>query len=531
MSDGYIVEADLRRVPALWPEVVIVGGGVAGLSAALAAADAGAQAAVLVKQSMTDSNTFHAQGGIAVAVAPGDSVGKHVEDTLAAGADLCREEAVRSIIADGPERLHDLLEWGAIFDRDGAGLAFGREGAHSFRRIVHAAGDQTGRELVRVLQARVEAHPRVSVLQNTFSVDLLHSGGAVWGVLAVDASGGLLAVYARATVLATGGVGAVYRESTNPEVASGDGIAMAARAGALLEDLEFVQFHPTTLYMAGVKRHLISEAVRGEGAYLLNTRRERFMGAYHSLNELAPRDIVSRAILSEMSRTNSPHVYLDLRHIQPQRVLSRFPGIAATCSNYGLDITKDLVPVRPAAHYFMGGIRTDMEGRTNVERLFACGECACTGLHGANRLASNSLLEGLVMGRRAGLAAVGLSDPGRFPLKSIGPDERPVDIELDVADMAASLRSLMWRQVGIIRSGDELASALRALHYWRRYVLRCRSAERGVFVLRNMLTVAVLMSAAAFQRGESRGAHYRTDFPNALDEWRIHQTFALKDVL
>ncbi|MBN1808240.1 MAG: L-aspartate oxidase [Planctomycetes bacterium] len=530
MNRGYIYHAELRKVPALWPEVLVVGSGVAGLSAAIAAADGGAQVMVLAKGTVRDSNTYHAQGGIAVVLGEGDSIEKHVNDTLEAGAGLCAAAAVESIVGEGPERVNELISWGANFDSENGRLMVGQEGAHSARRILHAEGDRTGMEIQRALSERAGRHPQITVLESVFALDLLHDEGGVWGVIAMDSMGDLLAVYARAVILATGGIGHVYRESTNPDTATGDGIAMAARAGAVLEDMEFVQFHPTTLYLAGVRRHLISEAVRGEGAYLVNTYRERFMPGYDRNAELAPRDVVSRAILSEMKRTNSPHVYLDMRHLAPELVLKRFPNIAATCARYRLDITKDLVPVRPAAHYFMGGIKTDLSGRTSMARLLACGECAATELHGANRLASNSLLEGLVMGSRAGRQACGMADPGRFPRNVVGEQKPDGDAELVNEDMEASLRAMMWRQVGMVRNGEPLASADRALRYWWRYVDSVPVHTAADVTLRNMLTVARFITHAALLREESRGAHYRTDFPKTSEEWRRHQCFRVEDV-
>src|SRR5947209_5657045 len=382
-------------------DFIVVGGGIAGLRAAIGLAEAG-RVLVVTKQEVTESNTQYAQGGIAVALSDDDEVELHLQDTIDAGDGLVNIEAARVLVEEGPERIQELISWGAEFDRSGSSLTFTREAAHSRSRILHAHGDSTGREIGRALIAHARNIPQISFTEFEFTTDLCLDGDHVTGVAMLAADGTLKSVRARAVLLATGGAGRVYSDTTNPSVATGDGIAMAHRAGAAISDMEFFQFHPTALSLPSAPRFLLSEALRGEGALLLNPMRERFMPRYHPKAELAPRDVVARAIVQEIEASSlTPAVaYLDLRHLNPAELRERFPRIYATCKQYGVDITSDLVPVRPAAHYLMGGIRTDLDGRSTVRGLYAAGETACTGVHGANRLASNSLLEGLVFGAR-----------------------------------------------------------------------------------------------------------------------------------
>ena len=516
----YLMQTDLTRVPAFTPDVLVIGGGIAGLSAALAAAEH-CQVMVITKRQRSQSNTFYAQGGIAAALGVGDGPEQHLRDTLTAGAGLCDEAAVRKLVSDGIERVRELLAWGARFDLDADQKPkLTTEGGHSRRRVLHAAGDATGQELQRALLARLDALDTIDVLENCFSVDLLHDDGVVYGALVLNDRGDRLRILAQATVLVTGGAGQLYRETTNPEIATGDGLAMALRAGARLANIEFVQFHPTTLYIAGAPRFLISEAVRGEGALLLAADGTRFMPQQHELAELAPRDVVSVAISREMQRTDAPFVYLDLKPIGAAKVRERFPTILQTCAKFGLDITRDRIPVRPSAHYMMGGIQTTLRGETNVERLFAAGECACTGVHGANRLASNSLLEGLVFGREAGRAAaeLALDGPVKFKPRRIGGDDRrSSSAPIDIGDVTRSLKHLLWRAAGVFRDHDSLSQAEDTLRFWRRYVLGAEFTDPRDLELQNMIFIAGLLLRAALLRTESRGAHRRSDFPDTDD--------------
>jgi L-aspartate oxidase len=496
---------------------------VAGLRAAQEAAHYG-DVLLVTKDRLEESNTYYAQGGVAAALAKDDSPEKHVQDTLRVGQGLCDEPVVRSVLEEAPERVRELVDWGAPFDRDGEALALTKEGGHSRRRIVHARGDATGEAIEVTLARRVRETQEIRVVEQAFCLDLITDADACVGAIILDARWGKMCIAARRTVLATGGAGNLFRETTNASVVTGDGLAMAFRAGAALRDLEFMQFHPTTLYLAGASRALISEAVRGEGGYLVNKAGERFMVGVHPDAELAPRDVVSRGALREMTRTGATCVYLDLRHLGDRKLAKRFPGIRDLCAQFDIDIARDLIPVRPSAHYFVGGVAVDLEGRATVRDLFACGEVASTGLHGANRLGSNSLVEGLVYGRRAGRAAG--EDAAREPGDQLRLRESPSRPHartepLNVSDVRNSLRALMWRQVGIERDGDEMEDAGRMLSFWCRYVMDHEFGDPAGWELQNMLTVATLMARSALLRRESRGVHYRRDFPESNDaEWR-----------
>ncbi|MCX7804234.1 MAG: L-aspartate oxidase [Planctomycetota bacterium] len=528
MREIFLVDVDLRRVPSLATDVLVIGSGIAALEAALAAAET-ASVLIITKAAPEESNTFYAQGGVAASLSPDDDPAKHIQDTLTAGVGLCDEAAVRKMVIEGRERIRELMAWGVPFDRDDRGdIALTIEGGHSSRRVLHADGDATGKVIERTALSRVAAHPNITLMPGVFAVDLLHHERVCYGAVAMETGEGsrrLLRIEARATVMATGGACCIYRETTNPEVATGDGMAMAYRAGATLADMEFVQMHPTTLYLAGARRFLISEAVRGEGAVLVNRRGERFMEKAHPLKDLAPRDVVCRAIMEEMARSGEPNVFLDLSPIPPERIRERFPNIMALCAQYGLDITRDRIPVRPAAHYFMGGVRTGLDAATDVGRLLACGEVACVGVHGANRLASNSLLEGLVFGREAGVNAARIArepQPG-FPERAVRRRFEHKRIPLDVEDVRRSLRSLVSRACGIYRDGESLANAIRMLDFWQQYVYAEEFASPSGFELQNMLQVAQLVARCALAREESRGAHQRREFP-ATDNarWKRH---------
>jgi L-aspartate oxidase len=452
----------------------------------------------------------------------------HVQDTLTAGGTLCDRDIVELVVKQAPDCIRELISWGTQFDKESGELMLGREGGHSHHRIVHALGDATGREIMRAVIAWVGRLRNVTIRENTFTLDLLTSDNFCQGALVADQHGQKTLVWAKQTILCTGGTGQVYRESTNPAVSTGDGHALAYRAGAELRDMEFMQFHPTVLYIAGSSRSLITEAVRGEGAFLVDRNGERFMPSYDERAELAPRDIVSQAIVNEMEKTRHPCVYLDLGHLDPNFVRSRFPGINAMCAKFGIDITHDLIPVRPGAHYMIGGVTVDDCGRTTLPGLLAAGEVTSTGLHGANRLASNSLLESLVYGSRAGKqasdAAAQTSDTFQgLPLENPSVEE-PED-PLDVADISNSLKSLMWRSAGVRRSRDSLDEARGTIDNWCRYVLDRQFDDSRGWELQNMLAVARIMVQAALQREESRGVHLRTDFPDLDDGWQRHVCF------
>jgi L-aspartate oxidase len=492
-------------------EFIVIGSGIAGLRAAVELGQAGS-VLILTKDELTESSTRYAQGGVAVALSDDDEISLHVEDTLRAGAGLCDPEAVRVLAEEGPHYVQELIRWGCRFDRVGDRLAFGHEAAHSRRRIVHARGDATGREIVRTLLDRLRDLPRVEIVPHAFALRLLVHEGQCAGVQYVDVRARTShTVRARAVILATGGAGHLYAQTTNPDVVTGEGMAMAYEAGALLGDMEFVQFHPTALHQEGAPRFLLSEALRGEGGILRNRFGERFLPRYHEQAELAPRDIVARAIMSELHRTQAACVYLDLTHLPAHFLRARFPRIYETCRRYGLDMTREWIPVSPAAHYFMGGVRTDLEGRTGIVGLFAAGEVSCTGVHGANRLASNSLLEGLVFGARAARRALSTAPS---PIPATWPELNPQEALIQ-EEIAGRIRTLMWEAVGLIRQGDALRAAVEELERLR--------AAASTLATRHMATVAWLVARAALFREESRGAHFRTDFP-APDEarWRCH---------
>lgn len=508
--------------------MVIIGGGLAGLRAAIAVAPE-LSVLVITKHSVDQSSSQNAQGGIAGVLDPDDCFKDHIADTLAAGGALCDERVVEMVVREAPDRIRELIEWGTRFDREAGELVLGREGGHGRPRVAHALGDATGKEVMRAVVERTRRLRNVEMWENAFTLDLLVHEGACRGALISHECLGRMLVWAKQTILCTGGAGQLYRETTNPAVATGDGHALAYRAGAELRDMEFMQFHPTVLYVAGSARSLITEAIRGEGAWLIDRHGNRFMPDYDSREELAPRDVVSQAIVSQMEKTQHPNVYLTLSHLNSEFVRHRFPGITATCAKFGIDITRDKIPVRPGAHYMIGGVTVDSEGRTTLPGLWAAGEVTSSGLHGANRLASNSLLEGLVYGARAGRgasrAAAEMPDDFRaLPLENATRDE--TGEPLDLPDIRNSLKSLMWRAAGVRRNGRQLAEALEMIDRWQRYVLVRQFFDEQGWELQNMLTVAQMMIRAALAREESRGVHFRTDFPKPdEDRWRQRLAF------
>jgi len=511
----YLVAFHPKRIPHHFVDVLIVGGGIAGLRAAMAV-DPRLSALIITKDRLNESSSAYAQGGIAGVLAPEDQFESHVADTLIAGAELCDPEIVEMVIREAPGHIRELIEWGTVFDREAGVLTLGREGGHSHHRIVHALGDATGKEVMRAMIFRAREELDTQIWENTFTIDLLTHKEECRGALVWNKYHGKTYVWAKQTILCTGGAGQIYRETTNPLVATGDGHAIAYRAGAELLDMEFMQFHPTVLYIAGSSRTLITEAVRGEGALLVNAAGERFMPAYDERAELAPRDIVSRAIVDQMHKTRHPCVYLDLAPLGAELTRKRFPGIAKSCAEFGIDITRDRIPVRPGAHYMIGGVRVDKNGQTTLPRLWASGEATSSGLHGANRLASNSLLEGLVYGAHAGEAAsaAAINELDTFQAIPIeNPPLEPHEEPLDLADIRNSLKSLMWRAAGVQRDGGLLGEAGETINHWCRYALGRQLTAPAGWELQNMLTVSRLVIEAALLRQESRGVHCRTDFP------------------
>lgn len=522
----------LRREHPFEFDIIVVGSGIAGLFAALKAARF-ARVCLLTKEDLYNTNTWLAQGGIAAALSDDDSPKQHFDDTIRAGAGLCDAEAVKVMVEEGPRCIQELQELGVPFDQVEGQLALTREGAHSRKRIVHADGDATGRALQETLQDKVQKNSMISLREHTFVTDLLTYEGQVYGVKTLRGE----TFRAGAVILATGGLGRVYSVTTNPEIATGDGVAIAFRAGAEVTDMEFIQFHPTVFQTPGGEALLISEAVRGEGALLRNCRGERFMDEYHEMAELGPRDVVARAIVEQMKKQGGSYVYLDITHRHPVFLQQRFPTIYAVCRQHGLDLSKDWIPVAPAAHYAMGGVRTDLNGETTLPNLYACGEVACSGVHGANRLASNSLLESLVFAgrvvKRIGKTAKANTGNLQAKDKKERRKDTPNKISLKntvVLKLREELRSLMFRHAGILRHEEGLLSAQRFLSKYA-LLLNIEPEDRALWELKNMFCVAGLMVKSALLRTESRGCHFREDYPQADPAWSARRlSWRLKNV-
>jgi L-aspartate oxidase len=519
----------------LHADFLIIGSGIAALRAAAELAGAG-NVLILTKAEPTEGNTGYAQGGIAAAVGAADSPDLHGADTIAAGDGLCDERAVAALVEDGPRYVRELIEWGARFDCGPDGQpALAIEGAHSARRVLHAR-DATGREIGRVLWQRVSTLPRVTAHSHARVVRLVMDGGRCAGAMFLNDDGTVSTAGAPSVLLATGGAGQVFRETTNPSVATGDGVAMAYLAGARVADLEFVQFHPTALKVPGQPRFLLSEALRGEGARLLNSAGERFMDRYDPAGDLAPRDRVARAIVREEERLGGP-VFLSMEHLDADFVHERFPLISEACRRAGLDLATDRVPVGPAAHYVMGGVHTDLDGRTSIAGLYAAGEVACTGVHGANRLASNSLLEGLVFGARAGRAMRSARDASRAPAESMVvpgvPEAVGTSRALRPTLEAAEVQDVMWRHVGLFRDRAALAHALDGLESaWRVLEARLNAGEwldAPTWHAASLIIVGRLIARAALRREESRGGHFRADYPQRDDIHWKRRVFEARD--
>jgi L-aspartate oxidase len=527
----YLVPINTAASQQMFTDCLVIGSGIAGLRAAIEAASLGCEVMLVCKKNLSDSNTWHAQGGIASVLGSDDSIASHVKDTQKTGCGICDDKTVEQVVAEGPGLVKELLDWGAEFDKTAAGdISISLEGGHSFARVAHAHGDNTGRALAEAMINKVRQFDNITIIENFFAVDLItNDDGVCIGLIGKNSKSSSEIIWAKSIILATGGAGRLYRETTNPDVATGDGLAMAARVGAVLRDMEFMQFHPTTLYIAGASRALITETLRGEGAILLDTNHQAFMREYHANAELAPRDVVSRAILDRMLKTGSTHVYLDVRHFKKEYFAKRFPFINELLVSFDIDISKDLIPVRPSAHYMLGGVKTDNQARTNIHNLFACGEAASTGLHGANRLGSNSLLEGLVFGKIAGQNAAAAA---KKTSKTSAPPKFRYDISksdrsrLDTEDVLNSLRSLMWRNVGITRMAKPLAEAQEIIAFWQRYVLDKIFDSPIGWECQNMLTVCMMMAKAAETRTESRGVHFRSDYPQTDDaKFKTHLEF------
>ncbi|MGQ0540660.1 MAG: L-aspartate oxidase [Blastocatellia bacterium] len=517
MRSDFILSSSSFILSLMVTEFIVIGSGVAGLRASISLAESGADVTVLTKDKASESNTEYAQGGVAVVLSDDDEAELHEDDTLVAGAGLCDEKAVETLVTEGTKYIKQLIDWGTEFDREGGKLVFTKEAAHSRRRILHAHGDSTGKEFVRSLIARARRENSINLLPFANTESLIVQDGRCVGVRFLDPI--LRApreIFAKAVILCTGGAGQLYLHTTNPPVATGDGMAMAYFAGAEMADMEFIQFHPTALSIENAPRFLLSEAMRGEGGVLRNINGERFMERYDERLELAPRDIVSRSIVAEMRKTGSRNVFLDMTALDEDFLRHRFPKIYETCAVFGLNIAKDMLPVSPASHYCMGGIRTDLWGRSTVAGLYAAGEVSCTGVHGANRLASNSLLEGLVFGARAGEAAA--DDNGNRTIDSGQSKSSESAIRNPQSAISTAVKKrvkkVMWERVGILRDRDGIKRAISEFEQIEGSNLSTSS--------RNFVTLALLVARAALWRDESRGGHFRNDFPEQMDKFQVH---------
>ena len=529
MIPEYLISFDTKKLNKEKVDFLIVGGGLAGLVAAYELRNF--NTLLIYKNGLQESCSYNAQGGIAVAMDSEDNPELHKKDTIEVGYYLNDEKAVDVLVNEGIDRVKEVIDMGFNFDKENSRFHFTKEGGHSKNRILHSNGDAIGKSITNFFYKKISNFPEIKIRNNCFLIDLILVEDKITGALVLDENENkIYIIQAKGYVLSTGGAGMIFQETTNPSYITGDGIAIAYRKNVELVDLEFYQFHPTTLYIAGAPRFLISESVRGEGGILKNINGYRFMLDYHPSGELAPRDVVSRAIVDQMKKTNSNCVYLDLTHLKKDYIKNRFPQIYDFCKTYKIEPSKDLIPVRPSAHFFMGGIKTDLWGRTGISNLFACGECACTGVHGANRLASNSLLECLVFGKRVGVKlkeekfkVANIDIKYTFPKKA--------DVLIDKEDLKRSIRSLMWRNVGIERDEENLKYALDKLKEWQKYAFLKEFYDRGGFESLNMLIVASLITEAAIIRKETRGAHFRKDYPQQNDkDWRKHIFISKKGV-
>jgi L-aspartate oxidase len=529
MIPRYLINFSSENLPQSFSTVLVIGSGIAGLSVALRTAEF-CDVTLLTKSELGETATRYAQGGIAAALGEEDSPRLHLRDTLEAGKGLCDEDAVEVLVNEGPECLNELMELGARFDFSGGRLSLSLEGGHSVARVAHAGGDATGREVELALVAAVEGNARLARVENVFAVDLLSDEKRCLGVLAFDIEEQKFRMfYARAVVLAAGGMGQIFKITTNPAICTGDGIAMALRAGAELADVEFVQFHPTAFYAGSNPRFLITEALRGEGAYLKDHKGRRFMLGAHPLAELAPRDVVVREMVKVMKASGKDYLFIDATHLPAENLRKNFPTVFTKCLENGIDISKDWIPVAPAAHYMSGGVRTDLNGRTSLRGLYACGEVACTGIHGANRLASNSLLEGLVFSRRISRILPGdLEESPSTSSSLLQFNHQRKNRNHDAGALRAELQEMMISQVGVVRNEAGLRAALKFLKD-KEEIQEYELGGPAGFELQNMLEVASMVAMSALERGESRGVHFREDYPASSEEFRKHIVLRKED--